>query len=154
MAHKHARQFVWDVMSSRVRLTLPKCSQKGSGSRTRMPRVRIDNTRARIPKRLASEFYASSEWADARKIVFARDGSRCACCGRTDVPMQVDHIWALRKHWHLRLDLYNLQVLCFGCNGLKSDWCSVNFRMSSYRGVDNIKLLWNARSLMEARLRL
>jgi 5-methylcytosine-specific restriction endonuclease McrA len=33
----------------------------------------------------------------------------------------VDHIRPLRKHWHLRLDPANLQVLCSDCNMGKSN---------------------------------
>lgn len=30
--------------------------------------------------------------------------------------MVVDHIKPIRKHWHLRLDSNNLQILCDDCN--------------------------------------
>lgn len=64
-------------------------------------------------------FYASWEWKRLRYDFLKEKERRCQCCGATPggrVVIHVDHVRPIRKHWHLRLDASNLQILCQDCN--------------------------------------
>jgi 5-methylcytosine-specific restriction endonuclease McrA len=83
------------------------------------------------------EFYASWEWRTLRMKVFNEYGKRCMCCGATPdhkdmsgipVKIVVDHIKSLHKHWDLRLQRDNLQVLCEECNMGKGAWDETDHR--------------------------
>lgn len=91
--------------------------------------------RKEVDKRLA--FYDSWEWKKARYQVLQRYGATCMLCGagRGDVSLDgkpvkidVDHIKPLSKHWELRLDPLNLQVLCHDCNKGKGAWDTTDYR--------------------------
>lgn len=76
-------------------------------------------------------FYQSWEWKRLRLSVLLKQGRRCQCCGATaadGVRLVVDHIKPLRKHWKLRLDASNLQVLCNDCNMGKGNHIERDFR--------------------------
>lgn len=82
-------------------------------------------------------FYASWEWRKLRMQTLVRHGHRCQSCGATTqditiygapVRLVVDHIQPLGKHWELRLDPENVQVLCDECNMGKGDWMTQDFR--------------------------
>lgn len=84
------------------------------------------------------EFYQSWEWRTLRVKVLQQYGARCMCCGTTPahetvggepVVIVVDHIKPLSKHWELRLDRNNLQVLCQECNQGKGAWDETDFRV-------------------------
>lgn len=86
------------------------------------------------------EFYASWEWRTLRMEVLKEQGATCNCCGASKgdrdmagkpVKIVVDHIKPLSKHWHLRLDKSNLQVLCDECNMGKGNWDETDFRRPS-----------------------
>lgn len=47
------------------------------------------------------------------------------------VRIVVDHIKPISKHWHLRLDPDNLQVLCNDCNKGKGAWDETDYRPQS-----------------------
>jgi len=83
------------------------------------------------------EFYKSWEWRTLRMEVIKQHGRNCQCCGATPndldmagkpVRIVVDHIKPISKHWHLRLDRSNLQVLCDECNMGKGNWDETDFR--------------------------
>jgi 5-methylcytosine-specific restriction endonuclease McrA len=83
------------------------------------------------------EFYKSWEWRTVRMEVFKQYGSSCQCCGAVrgqkyasgePVRLCVDHIKPLSKHWDLRLDRSNLQILCDECNMGKGNWDETDFR--------------------------
>ena len=83
------------------------------------------------------EFYASWEWRTLRMEVIKEQGTTCNCCGaskgNTDmagkpVKIVVDHIKPLSKHWDLRLEKSNLQILCDECNMGKGNWDETDFR--------------------------
>lgn len=76
-------------------------------------------------------FYQSWEWKRLRLNTLLKYGQRCQCCGATPehgVRVVVDHIKPLRKHWKLRLDPSNLQVLCDDCNRGKGSHIERDFR--------------------------
>lgn len=82
-------------------------------------------------------FYASWEWRRLRMEALKRHGHRCQSCGATTeditiygakIRLVVDHILPLGKHWELRLDPENVQVLCDECNMGKGDWDTTDFR--------------------------
>lgn len=84
-----------------------------------------------------TEFYASWEWQTLRMKTLKRHGRRCLCCGAKPgeftvggepVRIHVDHIKPLSKHWELRLDPENVQVLCGECNKGKGAWDETDWR--------------------------
>lgn len=86
---------------------------------------------------LKDEFYKSWDWRTLRMEVLKEFGSACQCCGATPgmkdatgspVRICVDHIKPISKHWHLRLDRSNLQILCDECNQGKGNWDETDFR--------------------------
>lgn len=78
----------------------------------------------------ASEFYQTKEWKTIRSHILSKYGMKCMCCDRKypDVHINVDHIKPVRKYWHLRLNLDNLQILCAPCNKAKGNWDETDFR--------------------------
>ncbi len=65
------------------------------------------------------QFYQSREWKLMRYEALRKHGGRCQCCGASPAEgkrLNVDHIYAARVYWDLRLDINNLQVLCEDCN--------------------------------------
>jgi len=86
---------------------------------------------------IKAEFYASWEWTTLRMKALKANGGRCECCGATSkdiglngqrVRLHVDHIKPLSKHWGMRLDAENLQVLCGECNKGKGAWDETDWR--------------------------
>lgn len=77
-------------------------------------------------------FYDSWSWKKLSYKIRRERGNRCECCGAkpsktNNVRIVADHIKSVRKHWHLRLNPKNIQVLCDDCNKGKSfqdetDW--------------------------------
>ena len=66
----------------------------------------------------------SVEWQEIKKVVRARDGMRCVCCGSTEL-LHVDHIVPLSKGGSS--EFHNLQTLCKSCHEKKTgrplrDW--------------------------------
>lgn len=83
------------------------------------------------------EFYDSWEWTTIRYSTLLKYGKSCMVCGcqpgdeRTGggvVKLCVDHIKPISKHWDLRLDENNLQVLCMECNKGKGAWDETDHR--------------------------
>lgn len=77
------------------------------------------------------QFLRSPDWRRLRYQIFQRDGRVCACCGARSedgARLEIDHIKPISKHWHLRLDPENLQVLCRPCNKGKSNAYDDDFR--------------------------
>jgi hypothetical protein len=65
------------------------------------------------------EFYASWEWKRLRYEFLKQQRRRCQCCGAMaadGAKIVVDHIKPIRRFWHLRLEISNLQLLCDDCN--------------------------------------
>lgn len=75
-------------------------------------------------------FYASWEWKRLSYDVKLERGRTCECCGAKapNVTIHTDHVKPIRKHWHLRLDKTNLQVLCEDCNMGKGSRDETDFR--------------------------
>jgi len=86
----------------------------------------------RITDTWALAFYDSFEWKQLRFQVLKFRGRKCECCGADNktAPIHVDHIKSLRRHWHLRLEPSNLQVLCGNCNHGKGAIDETDFRIS------------------------
>lgn len=79
------------------------------------------------------DFYDSPEWRRLSYDVKKERGRRCECCGSTPehgVRIITDHIKPIRKHWHLRLERSNLQILCDDCNLGKGSRDETDFRRS------------------------
>lgn len=79
---------------------------------------------------ITSNFYSTLAWKKLRYATLRRYGAKCQCCGETGKksPLRVDHIKPISKHWHLRLDPENLQVLCNDCN-----WGKLNLDETDWR---------------------
>lgn len=75
-----------------------------------------------------NRFYQSYDWRQIRYIAIKKSKGRCMACNRADLPLHVDHIQSLRKHWSRRLDITNLQVLCEECNHGKGNWDETDWR--------------------------
>lgn len=56
-----------------------------------------------------------------KKIVYARDGGRCQCCGST-LNLEYDHIQPFSCGGSS--ESYNVQLLCLPCNRSKSNSCT------------------------------
>lgn len=87
-----------------------------------------------------SAFYASFEWRQARYSILKKSAGCCMLCNRSDLPLHVDHIKPLRKHWSLRLRLDNLQVLCEECNHGKGNWDETDWRPHSKENAQRQKV--------------
>jgi hypothetical protein len=80
------------------------------------------------------QFYSSKEWrtSESRYTALRNAKGRCQCCGRSKdeegIKLVVDHIKPVRKFWHLRFDVMNLQVLCNDCNLGKGSWDQTDWR--------------------------
>lgn len=72
-----------------------------------------------MPK-VADAFYRSPEWLAVRRAVEARDGKFCRCCGKAGVRLFADHIVEI-KDGGAKLDPANVQLLCGGCHGRKTE---------------------------------
>jgi 5-methylcytosine-specific restriction endonuclease McrA len=76
-------------------------------------------------------FYASPEWKRLSYKAKLKYGRKCMCCGAgpdQGAVINTDHVKPIRKHWRLRLDIDNLQVLCADCNIGKGSWDETDFR--------------------------
>lgn len=106
------------------------------------PRPSGPQPQAIAPPKKREEFYLSWEWRRARMKIIKAFDRRCMCCGASPddqmvgggkVRLIVDHIKPLSKHWALRLDPTNLQVLCDECNMGKGAWDETDHRSESER---------------------
>lgn len=71
--------------------------------------------RRRGRKTEAGGSYTAAEW----KALVEHCGGKCLCCGRTDIPLTVDHVIPISKGGTSNID--NLQPLCTSCNSRKRD---------------------------------
>lgn len=97
-------------------------------------------------------FYKSYDWKRARYEALLRAKGRCMCCKRDDAPLNVDHIKPVKKHWSLRLDPNNLQVLCGDCNHGKGNWDETDWRGEEV--AVSTALLHDKRKELQARMSL
>lgn len=118
---------------------LLKADKKAIKASGRKPRKAKRETPTRDRK---DEFYRSWDWKQLRFQVLKLQGRICQCCGATagsrdangkPVKIVVDHIKPISKHWELRLQRSNLQVLCDDCNMGKGAWDQTDFRSSPPR---------------------
>lgn len=70
--------------------------------------------RLAVPPGLESQVPQRTLSLRTRFFVFKRDQYRCRICGRSGIPLEVDHIVPRQPGGSDRLD--NLQTLCFDCN--------------------------------------
>lgn len=67
----------------------------------------------------ARAFYHSPQWRATRNAVLVRDHYLCQRCLRERRITRADtvhHIEELRKAWHRRLDMANLEAICPACH--------------------------------------
>lgn len=82
-------------------------------------------------RKMKQDFYDSWEWKELRYRALAKYGRKCASCGCSPgdgYPLHVDHVQPISKHWYLRFEIFNLQVLCKDCNMGKSNKDETDFR--------------------------
>lgn len=110
--------------------------RKGPVSGTRMS-IEEDHDRFIPAKSSREQFYRSWDWQTLRNVALKKYGRCCQSCGATPgmrnvsgspVRIVVDHVQPISTHWHRRLDLSNLQVLCDECNMGKGAWDSTDYR--------------------------
>lgn len=91
---------------------------------------RLFRSRKPLKDEVLMAFYESFEWKRLRFDILRERGRRCECCGADNRQsmIHVDHIKPVKKHWNLRLDPTNLQVLCEGCNRGKGSRYETDFR--------------------------
>lgn len=67
------------------------------------------------------DFYNSSVWIKLRDKVYEQQPLcvHCLSLGYVEPTATVDHIISLNDDWDKRLDITNLQGLCFKCHGKK-----------------------------------
>lgn len=108
----------------------------------RPPRLPKEVKTATTSVKKRDDFYLSWEWRRLRMKVIKQYDRRCMCCGATPdditvggtkVRLVVDHIKPISKHWGLRLDVTNLQILCDECNMGKGAWDETDHRSESER---------------------
>ncbi|MDK7115706.1 HNH endonuclease [Staphylococcus pettenkoferi] len=65
-------------------------------------------------------FYNSTQWRKTRKQVLLRDNYLCQQCLASgvvnDKDLIVHHKIELKRDWSKRLDMENLEVVCFSCH--------------------------------------
>ena len=72
------------------------------------------------------KFYNTDEWQSLRKEYMEKNKAKYFKCNYCDEnvslnkTLNIDHIKPLKTHWHLRLDINNLQILCQDCNKFKA----------------------------------
>ena len=75
-----------------------------------------------------SKFYETQEWKSLRyKFIQSKKTEElvCQCCGKGPFSrenwkeMNIDHIKPVKKFWEERLNMDNLQILCWMCNRIK-----------------------------------
>jgi 5-methylcytosine-specific restriction endonuclease McrA len=96
--------------------------------------VQKRENRPATSEKAIAEFYKSWDWKRLSYETRKERGQRCECCGATPahgVRIVCDHIKPIRKHWHLRLDRDNLQVLCDDCNMGKGSHDDTDWRGTS-----------------------
>lgn len=99
--------------------------------------AKTSNQKLENSEQAIRSFYGSWEWRKLRMKVIKMRGTICECCGSSagdtmvsggKVRIVVDHIKPIRKHWNLRLDEANLQILCDECNMGKGSWDETDWR--------------------------
>jgi 5-methylcytosine-specific restriction endonuclease McrA len=87
-------------------------------SRIDVERVRFDTQLLQHPE-IAGVEYQHGELAgwEVRAYVLLKYGYRCAYCGKTDTPFEVDHIWPHSRGGSNRVS--NLALACHDCNQAK-----------------------------------
>ncbi|MCY7676779.1 HNH endonuclease [Bacillus safensis] len=66
-----------------------------------------------------TSFYKSTDWKRTRELVLLRDNHLCQRCLRKNrfIPADmVHHIVEVKRDWHKRLDISNLESLCNACH--------------------------------------
>jgi len=85
------------------------------------------------------KFYTSFEWTLLSRETRKARGHRCDRCGATPehgARIVCDHIKPLRRYWHLRLDVDNVQALCSVCNGVKGGLDETDWRAETALGLN------------------
>lgn len=131
----HLRGRHWDL--KKIQCETCRRAEKSAKDKAMVERWRKVARPADSKKDEKAEFYLSWEWRTLRTKVLHQYGARCMCCGATPehktvggepVVIVVDHIKPLSKHWDLRLDRGNLQILCQECNQGKGAWDETDYR--------------------------
>lgn len=140
LREKNAGSLGFDLKGKKYRVKEPKAS------RGHLVLAAKDGKRIQYASKDTKEaFYASWEWRTLRMEVIKKQGKRCNCCGATPedltvggsrVRLVVDHIKPLSKHWNLRLEPSNLQVLCDECNMGKGAWDETDHRSESHKLIE------------------
>ena len=83
-----------------------------------------------VPHHIRSKLYETQEWKSLKyKFIKSKktEDLVCVICGKGPFTgdnwdeMCIDHIKPVKKFWEERLDINNLQVLCWICNRVKGN---------------------------------
>ncbi|RST59698.1 HNH endonuclease [Siminovitchia terrae] len=97
-----------------IDITETYCRKHTNHNHKQYERIRTLTEEGRAYKR----FYSTKEWKSLRYQAFLRDGFCCVQCGReAEVG---DHIIPTKVRWDLRLDIDNVQSMCFECHNKKT----------------------------------
>ncbi|MCC2248845.1 HNH endonuclease [Virgibacillus sp. AGTR] len=97
-----------------INTTETYCEQHKNHNYKQYEKIRTSTDGGRTYKR----FYDTKEWKSLRYQAMLRDGFICVCCGRE--AKIGDHIIPTKVSWDLRLDINNVQSLCFECHNKKT----------------------------------
>ncbi|MGY0692975.1 HNH endonuclease [Virgibacillus sp. FSP13] len=90
------------------------CDQHTNHNYKQYEQIRTSTDDGKTYKR----FYDTKEWKSLRYQAMLRDGFCCVMCGRE--ARIGDHIIPTKVRWDLRLDMDNIQSLCFECHNIKT----------------------------------
>ena len=90
------------------------CIKHTNHSGKRYEQVRTSTDEGKAYKR----FYSEKEWRALRYQVLLDAGFTCVSCGQEATVG--DHIIPTKLRWDLRLDINNIQALCFECHNKKT----------------------------------
>lgn len=90
------------------------------------PKTVVVEYLSNISHKDTKKFYKSNKWKLLRLEYMEKNKTKYFKCNYCDEnvslkkSLNIDHIRPLKTHWHLRLDINNLQILCKDCNKFKA----------------------------------
>src|SRR5262245_42935934 len=122
------------ILAAHLRIPPPMGGNWKERFVARLPGAVPFNGQRHVSKATAriAAFYASWEWKQLSYETKRARGRKCECCGACAPAVRIvtDHIKPIRRHWELRLEPSNLQVLCDDCNRGKASRDQTDWRSS------------------------
>ena len=102
-----------------IGITDTYCSKHTNHNHKQYEQIRTSTEEGRAYKR----FYDTKEWKSVRYQAMIRDGFVCVICLGHSIYTEAtigDHIIPTKVRWDLRLDIDNVQSVCFECHNKKT----------------------------------